>query len=402
MDNHGQGNQAHATLQDRWQQALVTRQREGNLRTLAPPLAHVSLTRDFFSNDYLSLAHSEELEYLAQGILADHKPVASHGATGARLLSGNSTLAHETEQLLATSLQAEACLLFNSGYVANLGMLQALVSRHDVVLYDQLIHASLREGLRLGLGRNISFRHQDLNHLESLLQRWQEPTAKAGGVVWVLVESLYSMDGDFCPLASLVPLCERYGAAIMLDEAHSTGIMGPGGGGMAVALGLQDRIAVRMHSFGKGPGVHGAVVAGSRELVHYLINFSRAFIYTTMLPAHSLATIMASFQLLQDATIMQQELLLRINHWQRLAVNEQQRGQLVSSNAGPIQWISTPGNVQAKAVAHQLQQLGFQVRPVLAPTVPVGEERLRICLHLHNPIAELEALWEAVRLMPLG
>lgn len=376
----------------RLKHVLDTKQQEGSLRVLRGDANPTSA--DFFSNDYLSYARDHSLATGIAQVLDRYQPVlAGHGATGARLLSGAQTLALDLEAMLARHFSAPAALLFNSGYVANLGILQALVGRHDVVLYDQLCHASLREGLRLTHGRSFGFAHNQVEALETLLQKHAQ--THSGGQVFVLVESLYSMDGDWCPLTEIVTLAEKYGAMVILDEAHSTGIIGPHGAGWAVHLGLQDCVAVRMHSFGKGPGVHGAAVVGPEVLIQYLLNHARSFIYTTMLPPHALASIMASFELRHTQEHRMHQLYDRYEWWQQ-TVAALGLEQAVTVNKGPIQCISTLGNAHARAVATQLQQSGFEVRPVLSPTVPAGQERIRVCLHLHNTQEQIQNLLQAV------
>jgi 8-amino-7-oxononanoate synthase len=200
------------------------------------------------------------------------------GSTGSRLISGNSKQAEATEAFLADFHQAEAALIFNSGYDANVGLFSALGNRHALILYDELVHASIHDGLRLSLAKKIKFRHNDVAHLQQLLTRHQAET------VYIAVESVYSMDGDQAPLKALAELAELCGAGLVVDEAHATGVYGEKGEGLVVADGLAHRVYARVHTFGKAIGLQGAVVVGTNVLKNYLINFSRSFIYSTALP----------------------------------------------------------------------------------------------------------------------
>jgi len=243
---------------------------------------------DFTSNDYLGFARSSNLREMVDAALRD-RPDLPLGSTGSRLLSGHTQLHAEIEEEVATFHRAESSLIFNSGYDANIGLFSSVPQRSDTVLYDQLVHASVRDGLRLGLAKAYSFRHNDLAHLETRLRR-------AVGTCFVAVESVYSMDGDCAPLREIVELVQHYDAYLIVDEAHATGVFGTEGRGRVVENSLQDMVFARLHTFGKALGVHGAAVVGSRTLKNYLINFARSFIYTTSLTPHSLVAIRCAYQ----------------------------------------------------------------------------------------------------------
>lgn len=361
---------------------LAARDAEGSRRHLkvtAPQLV------DFTSNDYLGLARATDLAAMIRD--TTDRFSGPNGATGSRLLSGNHAYTEETEQYLAQRFAAEAALIFNSGYTANLGVLSALPQRDDTILYDELAHACIKDGARLSMARRYSFRHNDLHDLENKLK-------KSSGKKFIAVESIYSMDGDACPLEDLIALAQQYHAYIILDEAHSTGIWGDGGSGMAVARQLQEHIAVRIYTFGKAMGIHGACVAGSRSLIDYLINFSRPFIYTTALSPHSVAAIRCAFDYIQQHPELAHQLQERIG-WFSASIQIPARTHSVSA----IQTAWFPGNEKARGAAHNLQQRGFDVRPILAPTVPAGTERLRICLHAYNTQAEIMGLTQALNEM---
>jgi 8-amino-7-oxononanoate synthase len=335
---------------------------------------------DFTSNDYFGLASSASLFREIETVILT-RGTFLNGSTGSRLLSGNTGYAEEVEDMLARIFQAEKALIFNSGYAANLGVLSAVPQRNDTIFYDASCHASIKDGARLSLAKHHPFRHNDLDDLEAKLKRQV-------GHTFVVAESVYSMEGDFCPLAEMVQLTEKYDATLVLDEAHSTGVFGPGGAGLAVAHGLAARVGIRIYTFGKAMGVHGACVVGSALLQQFIVNFSRPFIYTTALPLHSLASIESAFRFLGNNIQLQEILRGRIDHFVALA--KEVPG--LTSNTGAIQSVTIPGNMAARKAADWLQQEGFDLRPILSPTVPVGTERLRICLHTFNSREEIGGL----------
>lgn len=330
---------------------------------------------DYCSNDYLGIVHDRLIK------LPDNLPT---GSTGSRLLAGNSAGMEETEALIARFHEAETALLFNSGYDANLGLLSSIATKNDTILYDYLSHASIRDGIRLSLAQSWSFAHNDLNELEEKLR-------KARGNIFVVTESVFSMDGDTCPLPALVSLCEQYGAHLIIDEAHATGVIGEQGEGLVQACGLQSRIFARIHTFGKACGCHGAVVLGSRRLHTHLVNFARSLIYSTALSPHSVAAIAASYQLFPQMQEGRAHLHTLIQQFQQASLPYTK---LVSET--PIQGLIIPGNEAARAAASRLQDAGFDVRPILYPTVPAGAERLRIVLHAFNQPESLAKLVEVV------
>jgi 8-amino-7-oxononanoate synthase len=263
---------------------------------------------DFTSNDYLGLARSQELYTLIQE--RTERISRTNGSTGSRLLSGNSAYAEETEQKLSGIFRSEAALLFNSGYSANLAVLSSLPKKDDTILYDELSHASLKDGARLSLAKRYSFRHNDLADLEKKIKI-------SSGKVFVVVESIYSMDGDESPIDDLVALRDRDDRIVLVvDEAHSTGIVGPRGGGLAVSKGLEKSIDVRIHTFGKAMGSHGACIAGTGLLRQHLINFARPFIYTTAPSVHSVVSVDCAFDFLEKNIALQDTLRERIRWYQ--------------------------------------------------------------------------------------
>jgi 8-amino-7-oxononanoate synthase len=360
-------------------QALQLRESEGALRTLCTPEALV----DFCSNDYYGFAHSPEFSTQLSAAVAG----LASGSGGSRLLAGNTAFTENAEREIATIFQAEAALIYSSGYAANLGFFQALGTRQATVLYDEYIHASVRDGIRLSMAKAHSFAHNDVSDLKQKLGRCH-------GLVFVAVEAVYSMDGDQAPLAALAECCRLASASLVVDEAHSTGVYFPG---LVAELGLQKHVFARLHTFGKAGGVHGAVWIGSALLRDYLINFSRPFIYTTAPAPHSVAAMLFASRAMQQQPALKLELQQRIACFRHQAAAYPGLRLLPSQSA--IQALLVPGNEQARAAAKHLQQHGFDVRAVLAPTVPEGTERIRVCIHRHNTEQEINdflkcaALW---------
>lgn len=363
------------------QKQLISRQEENRLRKLA---INENLV-DFFSNDYLGLARSQDLFDLINKKVESIQP-RLNGATGSRLLSGNYQYTEEVENKLARIFKAEAALIFNSGYSANLSVLSSIPQRGDTILYDELAHACIKDGARLSMASRFSFRHNDLNDLEKKLKL-------AKGKIFIAVESIYSMDGDQCPLSELVLLSKRYDASIILDEAHSTGVIGEDGSGLAVSKQIQNEIAIRIYTFGKAMGIHGACIAGSKKLIDYLINFSRPFIYTTALPAHSVASIECSFDYLKLNIHLREGLKDKI----KLFLSNTNQIKSRTSSITAIQTVVIPGNKEAKQAAEKIQLNGLDVRPILSPTVSEGKERLRICLHTFNSTEEINQLSSIIK-----
>jgi len=341
---------------------------------------------DFYSNDYLGLARSTELQERIRQVEEDFAHPA-HGATGSRLLSGQSPLAAQVEAELAHWLQADAGLFFNSGYSANLAVLSTLPQKGDTIIYDQYAHACLKDGARLSMAQRFSFRHNDLPDLRKKL-------AKATGTVYVIVESVYSMDGDQAPLPELADLCDEVGAVLVVDEAHSTGLWGTTGSGLCVALGLADRVPVRIHTFGKAMGTHGAIVAGHPVLREVLINAARSFIYTPAPPPQQWLAVREAARFLKEQHVARFTELKKIIRFfqEEISRVELPKGMLLLPSDSPIQGVVVPGNKACREAAHVLQKDGFAVRPILSPTVPKGSERVRICLHTYNTPEQLLSL----------
>ncbi|MDR6966750.1 8-amino-7-oxononanoate synthase [Flavobacterium arsenatis] len=370
---------------------LEARKQNNALRQLSQKQEKV----DFVSNDYLGFSKSEKIFQETHQYLIDHN-YTQNGATGSRLISGNHPLYTITENHIANFHQAESALIFNSGYDANVGFFSSVPQKVDFILYDELIHASIRDGIQLSNAKSYKFQHNDFEDLERLILKFkgngnENVNLENNANVYIVTESVFSMDGDTPNLEELSSLTEKYNCYLIIDEAHAFGVFGTQGEGHVQEMGLQDKIFARIMTFGKGLGCHGAVVLGSNELKNYLVNFSRSFIYTTGLSPHSVATILMGYQHLEKEKNTLLQLRENINFFNQEKQMMGLRPLFVRSKSA-IQCAIIPGNEKVKNIASQLQENGFDVKAILSPTVPEGQERLRICLHSYNSKEEISEL----------
>ncbi|MBK6266024.1 pyridoxal phosphate-dependent aminotransferase family protein [Marivirga sp. S37H4] len=364
-------------LNDTLEVILNERKKNGAFRFLRTPKEGMI---DFISNDYLGLA---KVRSISENIVEYEE----NGAGGSRLLSGNKAYHEQLESFLAEYFHSEAALLFNSGYTANLGVLSCVPQKGDTIYFDELSHMCIKEGVRLSRANYYNFKHNNLSNLESKMKN-------ATGNIFVVVESVYSMDGDHAPLKELIPLCEKYNANLIVDEAHSTGLYGESGFGLCCDLEIQDKVFARIYTFGKAVGCHGAVVAGSQILKDYLVNYSRQFIYTTAMNFHSVKIIENAIQYRKKHPEVVEQLTKNILLF-RQSINP---GINKLESFHPIQGIMVQGNEAAIKLANHLNELGFDMRPIVSPTVPVNEERIRICLHSFNSTEEIKKLCDAINI----
>lgn len=344
---------------------------------------------DFASNDYIGFSKSEGIFNATHQFLLDNN-IKSNGATGSRLISGNHSLYSETENYIAQFHQVESALIFNSGYDANVGFFSAVPQRNDVILYDELCHASIRDGIQLSNAKSYKFKHNDFEDLERLIPK-QSTNNQEPPTIYIVTETVFSMDGDCPNLEELVSVSEKYNCYLVVDEAHALGVFGEKGEGLIQYLHLQDKIFARIMTFGKGLGCHGAVVLGSEELKSYLVNFARSFVYTTGLSPHSVATILTGYQFLErdkEAIELLRENIVFFNQVKKML----HLSPLFIRSKSAIQSVIIPGNEKVKTIANSLQKEGFDVKAILSPTVPEGQERLRFCLHSYNSKEEITRL----------
>ena len=364
------------------QQKLHFRKEANALRKLPVPTSGI----DFSSNDYLGFAKNEQIFEATHQYLVDNT-IKINGATGSRLISGNHNLYDITEKYIAAFHQSEAALIFNSGYDANVGFFSAVPQRNDVILYDELCHASIRDGIQMSHAKSYKFQHNDYEDLEAKISKIQTPNSEFQ-TIYIVTESVFSMDGDSPNIETLVQLSEKFKALLVVDEAHALGVFGKNGEGVIQSQQLQNKVFARIMTFGKGLGCHGAAILGNADLIEYLVNFSRSFIYTTGLSPHSVATILVAYQN-----------LLQSNELQKLKENItffNQQKQLLGIkpvfvySKSAIHSAIIPGNNKVKNIAAQLQEKGFEVKAILSPTVPEGQERLRFCLHSYTTELEMK------------
>ena len=322
------------------------------------------------SNDYLGLAEDARLKKAVLEALASSSRV---GGTGSRLLSGHDRVWNELEEEFAAFAGTEAALYFSSGYAANLGLLSSMVGKDDVVFSDALNHASLIDGIRLSGARKEIYPHRDLNHLERALRRHEGERVRK----LVVSESVFSMDGDVADLRAMQELAERYGASLVVDEAHATAVLGPSGTGMVAAARLTGEVLATVHTCGKALASAGAFVCGSRVVRDFLINYARTLIFSTALPPYMAAQIGAALRL---AKTMDGERGGLMTVASELSASLRRECWDVSGTASQIVPVIVGANEDALTAAAFLREQGFAVRAVRPPTVPAGTARLRLSL----------------------
>lgn len=362
---------------------LDVRKRQGTLRKLSA----TDGTIDFLSNDYLGFAKNESLFSKTFQLLLN-EGVASNGSGGSRLLSGNHKLYEILEPLLATFYTAERALVFNSGYDANMGFFSAVPQRGDLIFYDELIHASIREGIRMSNAKSYHFLHNDL---DSLKKKIAGNTNQLGtdSSVYIVTESVFSMDGDTPDLKAFAQYTNNNGYYLIVDEAHAVGCHGKNGDGIIPQLKLEKKVFARTVTFGKAYGCHGAAVLGSTELIDYLINFAKPFIYTTALSPHALATIITAHKFHKESGKEEVEKLTKNIAYFKKELKTQGLQKHIIASESAIQSCIITGVGNAKMVSSKLAEKGFGVKAILSPTVPEGQERLRFCIHSYNSKEEL-------------
>lgn len=340
---------------------------------------------DFSSNDYLGFANNETI-YANSFQLSLKKGISQNGATGSRLLSGNHDLYNELEDHLAEFHKAESALVFNSGYDANIGFFGSVPQRGDVVFYDEYIHASIRDGIKMGNAKSYKFKHNNLDDLRLGIERSRNAFQAEETVdMYLVTESVFSMDGDSPDLKKLAELSTKEGLHLVVDEAHAVGVFGKKGAGMVQELGLEKQLFARIITFGKALGCHGAAILCDEELKKFLVNFARSFVYTTGLPPHSLTTIVSAYAYLSESDEEEQPKLLQenISFFKKKLTSLKIENHFIESDSA-IHCCLISGNDKVKSISKKLFEEGFNVKAILSPTVPEGQERLRFCLHSFN------------------
>lgn len=358
-----------------FEEALEKRKQKGILRTLHSGQNGV----DFYSNDYLGLAGNHDFQSLLLKTVQQN-PELLKGSTGSRLISGNTSMVTETEEFIAKEHQYEASLLLPSGYNANLALFSTLPNRHDTVIVDERIHRSVHDACKMSNARKIKFRHNDCVHLEDILKRQQ-------GTVYIAVESLYSMDGDFSPLQEIANLAGKYNAGLIVDEAHAFGVFGSG---LVHRFQLQEKVLATVVTYGKALGTHGAAVLTNDVVKSYLINFASPFIYTTAAHDFLWMSISKGYEFLNDNHTASAQLQENIRTFRKA------NSQTPSHENSPIQAIIIPDNGQLRMLTKTLSDNGILAYPIFSPTVKEGTERLRICLHSFNTEEEITMLTKII------
>ena len=333
---------------------------------------------DFSSNDYLGLSSHPALRQAA--IIALENGIEI-GATGSRLLRGHRRAHEELENFAATYFGCPKTLFFANGFQANVALITTLINRHDVVLYDALCHASMRDGLHAAACATLKISHNDLNAFEEGLKKPRAVDAQ----VWILVESLYSMDGDLAPVAELLALAEKYDAILIVDEAHSTGVLGATGKGATEGV-PHDRL-ISLHTCGKALGVAGALVCATDTIIDTLINAARPFIYSTAPMPLQAALVKRALELVRDEPERREQLFALQALATKCLVGVEVKSQIVPLIVGE--------DSASVTLARTLQSKGFDIRAIRPPTVPNGTARLRLSLHVGLTEQDIENFAQA-------
>ena len=342
---------------------------------------------NFASNDYLGLTQHPELKMAA----VDAAQRFGAGSGASRLITGTLAIHSELEARLAAFKQTPAALTFESGYAAALGTIPALFGQGDVIILDKLAHASLIDGARLSGAEIRVYPHNRLERLSELLD-WAREKRK-GAKILIITESIFSMDGDSCPLPELVDLKDKFGAALLLDEAHAIGILGPNGAGLAAECGLTDRVEIHLGTLSKAIGSSGGFIAGPSSLIDLLINRARSFIYSTAPPPGAIAAAIAGLVIIASGTGDQLRAALWRNHEEFTA--KLKRPKLEGKRSAVVPMIVGPEE-KALSVSEGLVERGFLVPAVRFPTVPRGSARLRVTLSAAHKLQDVVNLRDAV------
>ncbi|MCT4655751.1 MAG: 8-amino-7-oxononanoate synthase [Cohaesibacter sp.] len=360
---------------------------------------------DYASNDYLGLAGDPAIKQALCDAMASGTPV---GAGGSRLLRGNCAEHEKLEHKAARFFGAEQTLFFGAGYMANHALLTTLPRQGDLILYDELIHASSHDGIRGSKAHSQAARHNDPEAFEEAIKAWRAGGHK--GQIWIALETLYSMDGDRADLLAFDAIAKRHDAFLILDEAHATGIFGPQGRGLSASLEGQDHV-IAVHTCGKALGAQGALVCASKIICDYLINRCRPFIYATAPSPLNAVAICKALEIVEHEPERRETLFDLIAH---AGLKLSELNNVIADQAGTEQQSEGPAdqfaasgtqiqplilreNARTMAMAAHLQAAGFDVRGIRPPTVPDGTARLRLALTIHNDPASLDLLFASLR-----
>ena len=385
--------ETHPSLAHELEKGLRGLEAQSQLRSLTE-ISGVNLC----SNDYLGLSENAELK---EAVLDAVRKTTLIGGTGSRLLSGHARVWEELEEVFAKFAGTESALYFGSGYTANIGLLTSLAGKHNIIFSDTLNHASIIDGVRLSGARKIIYPHLDVYALEALLRSHGGERCRK----LIVTESVFSMNGDVAPLEKLSALAERYGAELIVDEAHATGVHGPGGRGLVVAAGRRAHAFATVHTCGKALASAGAFVCGPSVLKEHLINHARTFIFSTAMPPYMAGQIRAALHLASKMDAQREALLDRAR---RLASALAADGWDTCGAGSQIVPVVIGKNEDTISAAEHLQRGGFAVRAIRPPTVPAGSARLRFSLTAAISQAEIDRLqkslsvWRAQQQTPVA
>ena len=365
---------------------MASRLTELKRQSLGRELSVVGGT-DLCSNDYLGLSHDPRLKLAALQAMEQCEKIS---ATGSRLLSGHDAVWDELETMFSCFAGTEAALYFNSGFAANTGLLSAILAPEDVVFSDALNHASLIDGIRLSRARKVIYPHGDLNFLEHELRRFTEHSRARV----IVTETIFSMDGDRSPLQEIFQLAARYGAEVIADEAHATGVCGPHGTGLLAELGLQEQALAIVHTCGKALASMGAFVCGSKVLKQFLVNHARSFIFSTAMPPYFAGQVKAALELASSMDAARQYLAGLASELRETLGS---MGADYAASSSHIVPLVVGANQDALSLAASLQDQGFAVRAVRTPSVPPGTARLRLSLTAKLTRDDIERFTNALR-----
>lgn len=341
---------------------------------------------DFCSSDYLGFSRAG---LLSAKLKNSHLEVETYGATGSRTVSGNSAFIEEAEKQIAMFHHADSALIFNSGYIANIGLLSVVAHQDDLILYDEMVHESILDGIKLGVSKQQKFRHNDLKSLKDQLQKHQTNFKN----IFIVVESVYSIDGDLAPLLEITELIKSLDTVFLIvDEAHAIGVFGKQGRGLCNALNIENKCFARIYTYGKSLGGHGAVIIGSEILRSYLINFSRPFTHTTALPNQCIDAILHAYQLLIE-TDQKEKLHDNISYFysKTSGIKNMVRSQ------SAIHSLIVGSNEAAEKIERLMAKKNMHVKMLQSPAVKAGTERIRFCIHAYNTRNEIDQLIAVIK-----
>lgn len=337
----------------------------------------------FGSNNYLGLADHPYVVERVRNVIREY----GVGLSGPPLLNGYTRLHRELEERLSALKHAEETLIFSTGYSANVGLITGLTSRNDVVIYDRYSHASLRDGLKMNAARVVPCRHNDLEDLRRTLEAPRPPPS---GDAFVCVEGVYSMDGDLAPLDAIVPLCEQYGATLIVDDAHGTGVMGESGSGTAEHFGVDGAVDITMGTFSKALGVVGGFVSASKPIINYLRLFARSYVFSASLPPVVVAAVLAGLEVIDREPWLRRQLHDNVEY---VTEGLHKLGFEIDPPAAIIA-LRVPPSMDIRKAARRFNQAGIFVNCVEYPAVPIGEQRFRISMMATHTKEDMDRLLE--------